>query len=325
MADCMCSKRSDGWTTFCSRRLHRSSTTSLRSEQYDLWIGDEACELDYYLHENPELQSAPYCWLTDFVGWLPTPGLGEREAYLTADYNAEMIEHDRALPARASTVRSSSASRRCRPGLVRPRSAVDQRLGRAALPVQRLRGSGSRSARSSCGARRATATARTSGCTWSPSAFPRCRHRSAPPGARKLSRGEGAVSRRCAWSWSSGPRIDPSAYPPSTESRYPAVRATSCTGALRNTIVARYVQGGLSDGYESSVGGEDFVPLLPAPATTSSKRPRPPPYDSLRREPLPGHRRAQTPRRSPTPSRPLSRRPSSIATSRRVERRARPS
>ena len=45
-----------------------------RSEQYDLWIGDEAWELDYYLHENPELKSAPYCWLTDFVGWLPMPG-----------------------------------------------------------------------------------------------------------------------------------------------------------------------------------------------------------------------------------------------------------
>ena len=27
---------------------------------YDLWIGDEAWELDYYLHENPELKSAPY-------------------------------------------------------------------------------------------------------------------------------------------------------------------------------------------------------------------------------------------------------------------------
>ena len=27
-------------------------------EQYDLWIGDEAWELDYYLHENPELKRA---------------------------------------------------------------------------------------------------------------------------------------------------------------------------------------------------------------------------------------------------------------------------
>jgi predicted glycosyltransferase len=65
----------------------------VRDEPYDLWIGDEAWELDYYLHENPELKTAPYAWLTDFVGWLPMPDGGEREAFLTADYNAEMIEH----------------------------------------------------------------------------------------------------------------------------------------------------------------------------------------------------------------------------------------
>ena len=65
----------------------------ISEEHYDLWIGDEAWELDYYLHENPEQKRAAYCWLTDFVGWLPMPDGGEREAFLTADYNAEMIEH----------------------------------------------------------------------------------------------------------------------------------------------------------------------------------------------------------------------------------------
>jgi pimeloyl-ACP methyl ester carboxylesterase/predicted glycosyltransferase len=65
----------------------------VREEQYDLWIGDEAWELDYYLHENPEQKSAAYVWLTDFVGWLPMTDGGERESSLTADYNAEMIEH----------------------------------------------------------------------------------------------------------------------------------------------------------------------------------------------------------------------------------------
>ncbi len=63
------------------------------AEQYDLWIGDEAWELDYYLHENPELKRAAYVWLTDFVGWLPMEDGGAHEAFLTADYNAEMIEH----------------------------------------------------------------------------------------------------------------------------------------------------------------------------------------------------------------------------------------
>jgi predicted glycosyltransferase len=64
-----------------------------REDDYDLWIGDEAWELDYYLHENPEQKTAAYAWLTDFVGWLPTADGGEREAFLTADYNTEMIEH----------------------------------------------------------------------------------------------------------------------------------------------------------------------------------------------------------------------------------------
>jgi pimeloyl-ACP methyl ester carboxylesterase/predicted glycosyltransferase len=64
-----------------------------REERYDLWIGDEAWELDYYLHENPGEKRARYAWLTDFVGWLPMPDGGEHEAYLTADYNAEMVEH----------------------------------------------------------------------------------------------------------------------------------------------------------------------------------------------------------------------------------------
>jgi pimeloyl-ACP methyl ester carboxylesterase len=65
----------------------------VRDEDYDLWIGDEAWELDYYLHENPEQKRAAYAWLTDFVGWLPMTDGGDREAFLTADYNAEMIEH----------------------------------------------------------------------------------------------------------------------------------------------------------------------------------------------------------------------------------------
>ncbi len=65
---------------------------------YDLWIGDEAWELDYYLHENPEEKRAAYCWMTDFVGWLPMADGGDHEAYLTADYNAEMIEHIARFP-----------------------------------------------------------------------------------------------------------------------------------------------------------------------------------------------------------------------------------
>lgn len=70
----------------------------VRDEDYDLWIGDEAWELDHYLHENPDQKRAAYVWLTDFVGWLPMPDGGDREAHLTADYNAEMIEHIERFP-----------------------------------------------------------------------------------------------------------------------------------------------------------------------------------------------------------------------------------
>jgi pimeloyl-ACP methyl ester carboxylesterase/predicted glycosyltransferase len=70
----------------------------VREEDYDLWIGDEAWELDYYLHENPDQKRAAYVWLTDFVGWLPMEDGGDHESFLTADYNAEMIEHIARFP-----------------------------------------------------------------------------------------------------------------------------------------------------------------------------------------------------------------------------------
>jgi pimeloyl-ACP methyl ester carboxylesterase/predicted glycosyltransferase len=65
---------------------------------YDVIIGDEAWEVDYYWHENPDLKRASNVWLTDFVGYLPMPDGGDHEAYLTADYNAEMIEHIARFP-----------------------------------------------------------------------------------------------------------------------------------------------------------------------------------------------------------------------------------
>ncbi|MGH3470545.1 MAG: glycosyltransferase, partial [Nocardioidaceae bacterium] len=55
-------------------------------------IGDEAWDVDYFLHENPELKRFAFAWMTDFVGWLPMPAGGAAEAALAADYNAEMIE-----------------------------------------------------------------------------------------------------------------------------------------------------------------------------------------------------------------------------------------
>jgi predicted glycosyltransferase len=66
----------------------------VRDARYDLWIGDEAWELDYYLHENPSLKTAPYVFLSDFVGWLPMDDdPASREAFVAADYNRENIRH----------------------------------------------------------------------------------------------------------------------------------------------------------------------------------------------------------------------------------------
>lgn len=65
----------------------------VREERYDLWIGDEAWELDYYLHENPREKRAPFAWLTDFVGFLPMDDRDAREGFLTADHNADMVDH----------------------------------------------------------------------------------------------------------------------------------------------------------------------------------------------------------------------------------------
>jgi pimeloyl-ACP methyl ester carboxylesterase/predicted glycosyltransferase len=70
----------------------------VEQEHFDLWVGDEAWDVDYFLHENPELKRAPYAWMTDFVGWLPMPDGGSREQALTADYNAEMIEQIARFP-----------------------------------------------------------------------------------------------------------------------------------------------------------------------------------------------------------------------------------
>ena len=68
---------------------------AVRDTPYDLWIADEGWDVDYFLHENPELKTAPYVWLSDFVGWLP---MDEAEEALTADYNAEMLEQIERFP-----------------------------------------------------------------------------------------------------------------------------------------------------------------------------------------------------------------------------------
>ena len=66
--------------------------------RYDLVVGDEAWEVDHFLHENPELKRSAYAWFTDFVGWLPMADGGAREALVAADYNQEMISQVARFP-----------------------------------------------------------------------------------------------------------------------------------------------------------------------------------------------------------------------------------
>ena len=111
----------------------------VREQRYDLWIGDEAWELDYYLHENPREKRVPFAWLTDFVGFLPMDDGGEREAFLTSDYNAEMVEHVADHPGvrdRALFVGNPDDIVADRLG---PAAADDPRLDRAPLRLRRLR------------------------------------------------------------------------------------------------------------------------------------------------------------------------------------------
>lgn len=64
----------------------------MEAEHYDIVIGDEAWDVDYHYHENPERKRQPFVFLTDFVGCLPMVD-DERERVLCADRNADDIEH----------------------------------------------------------------------------------------------------------------------------------------------------------------------------------------------------------------------------------------
>ena len=107
--------------------------------EYDLVIGDEAWDVDHYLHENPELKRTAFAWMTDFVGWLPMPAGGEREAFLTADYNAEMIEHVERFPRIRDRPIFVGEPDDIVPDDFGPGLPIDPRLDRAPLRVQRLR------------------------------------------------------------------------------------------------------------------------------------------------------------------------------------------
>lgn len=66
---------------------------AVQQGDYDLVIADESWDVDHYWHEHPQFKRTALAWFTDFVGFVPMPEGGAHEAYLSADYNAEMIGH----------------------------------------------------------------------------------------------------------------------------------------------------------------------------------------------------------------------------------------
>ena len=281
-------------------------------EPYDVWIADEGWEIDYFLHENPELKTAAYCWLTDFVGWLPMPDGGEREAFLTADLNAEMIEHIARFPRirdRAIFVGS-------------PDDIVPDTFG-PGLPAIRewteahYDFSGYVTGGSPDGGDRAELRAELG---YEPSE----KVCIATVGGSGVG---GALLRHVVESFDearrlvpdlrmiavAGPRIDPEAFPAARRPRGAAVRARA--PAPPGRVRPRHRAGRARDDDGAHLR-EAAVPLLPARPPLRAAIPRPPPARPLRRRALHGLRRRPLPSRSGPRSRTRSERRWPIETSR---------
>ena len=165
----------------------------VREERYDLWIGDEAWELDYYLHENPREKRVPFAWLTDFVGFLPMDD-GGRAGELPDRRLQRRHGRPRRPPPRGprpGAVRRQPRGHR--PGAARAGAADDPRLDRAQLRLHRLRDRlrPRRPRRSHASCAPSSATATTSASASSPSAAqasaPTCCGGSSPPSRRPRS------------------------------------------------------------------------------------------------------------------------------------------
>ncbi len=171
-------------------------------EHFDLVVADEGWDIDYFLHENPELKRSPFAWLTDFVGWLPMPDGGAAEVALTADYNAEMIEQI----ARYPRMRDRSIF------VGNPDDLVEDPLGRACPACGSGRPRTSRSRATSPVRRRwptgrpcasGWATGPTSACAWWPSAGRGSAGRCCAASPTR-SRTPRRRSPSCGWWWSAG-------------------------------------------------------------------------------------------------------------------------
>ena len=296
---CTPSRRSGGWTR-SSARTSCCSTTSCASERYDLWIGDEAWEVDHFLHENPELKTSPYVWLTDFVGF--AADARRRRARGVPDRRLQRRDDraHRALPARA------------RPGDLRRRPRR-HRPGHASAPACPRSASGRE--------RHYDFSGYVPGFDPGPS---RTAERSAPSWAtagradlHRLGRRLRASARRCSTASIeslplareqvpdlrmvvvAGPRIDPASLP-----RADGLEVHGYVHDLYRHLAAcdvAVVQGGLTTTMELVAARRPFV-YLPLAHHFEQQLPRPPPARPLRRAHVARVPRTRARRRSPTPS-----------------------
>ena len=209
------------------------------------------------LAREPELKRGQHVWLTDFVGFLPMPDGGEHEAYLTTDYNAEMIEHiarfpwirDRAIfVGNPDDIVPTASAPSCQPSATGPRSTS---RSPATSP-----GSRRRPRRRSQRGAPSSVTATTSWCASSPWAAAasgkRSSTRSSPP-----TRWHDGSSRRCGWS--------PSLGRASTRRCSPPTRRLEVHGYVdrlyRHLCVCdlAVVQGGLSTTMELAAAKRPFL------------------------------------------------------------------
>ena len=243
----------------------------------------------------------PTCWLTDFVGWLPMPDGGEQEAFLTADYNAEMIEHIARYPRLRDRAIFVGEPDDVVAGALRTRAAADPRLDRAALRLRRvchgLRPGRFRAIASGSGPSSASrpdeqvciVTVGGSGVGADLlrrviDAFPEAKQR--VPELRMI-----VVA---------GPRIDPASLPAHDGLEVRALRPRPLPPPGR---VRPRRRAGWPDHLDGADRQPETVPLLPARPPLRAELPRPPPARALRGRTGDGLRPPTAPRTSPPRSR----------------------
>ena len=257
--------------------------------EYDLVIGDEAWDVDHFLHENPELKRTAFAWLTDFVGWLPMPDGGEREAYLTADYNAEMIEHVDRFPRIRDRAIFVGEPDDIVPDDFGPGLPLDPGVDRAPLRVQRLR-HGLRPAAARSTARRC---ARELGYRADERVVHRHgrrlrrRRRPAPTRDRAAIRRPRERVPGLRMIAVAGPRIDPASLPRRRGRRGPRLCPRSLPAPRRLRSRRRP---GRPDHHDGARGGTAAVPVLPAAQPLRAEPPRPASAGPLRGGPPHGLR-----------------------------------